>query len=95
MELDNFILNDRVKDITIHGNIKIKNLIVSSGVDLNIIKRLVWLRVLNRINTYGFLDETGFSIRNRICTCSSIKSLRRLKVGQLTIGELMDIREIK
>lgn len=95
MELDNFILNNRVKDITIHGNIKIKNLIVSSGVDLNIIKRLVWLRVLNKISTYGFLDETGFSIRNRIRTCSSIKSLRRLKVGQLTIGELMDIREIK
>lgn len=95
MELDNFILNDRVKDITIHGNIKIKNLIVSSGVDLNIIKRLVWLRVLNKISTYGFLDETGFSIRNRIRTCSSIKSLRRLKVGKLAIDELMDIREIK
>lgn len=95
MELDNFILNDRVKDITIHGNIKIKNLIVSSGVDLNIIKRLVWLRILNKISTYGFLAETGFSIRNRIRTCSSIKSLRRIRVGQLTIGELMDIREIK
>lgn len=92
MELDNFILNDRVKNLTIHGNIKIKNIIVSSGVDLNIVKRLVWLRVLNKISTYGFLDETGFSIRNKIRTCSGIKSLRRLKVGQLTIGELMDIR---
>lgn len=95
MELDNFILNNRVKDLTIHGNIKIKNLIVSSGVDLNLVKRLVWLLVLNKISTYGFLDETGFSIRNRIRTCSSIKSLRRLKVGQLTIDELMDIREIR
>ena len=95
MELDNLILNSKIKDISVHGNIKIKNLIVSSGVDLNIIKRLVWLRVLNKISTYGFLDETGFSIRNRIRTCSSIKSLRRLKVGQLTIGELMNIREIK
>ena len=94
MELDNFILNNRVKDLTIHGNIKIKNLIVSSGVDLNLVKRLVWLRVLNKISTYGFLDETGFSI-DRIRTCSSIKSLRRLKVGKLTIDELMDIREIK
>lgn len=95
MQLDNLILNSKIKDITIHGNIKIKNIIVSSGVDLNIVKRLVWLRVLNKISTYGFLDETGFSIRNKIRTCSSIKSLRRLKVGQLTIGELMDIREIK
>ena len=70
-------------------------MIVSSGVDLNLVKRLVWLLVLNKINTYGFLDETGFSTRNRIRTCSSIKSLRRLKVGKLTIGKLMDIREIK
>lgn len=95
MELDNFILNDRVKNLTIHGNIKIKNIIVSSGVDLNIVKRLVWLRVLNKISTYGFLVETGFSIKNKIRTCSSIKSLRSLKVGQLTIDELVDIREIK
>ena len=95
MQLDNLILNSKIKDITIHGNIKIKNIIVSSGVDLNIVKRLVWLLVLNKISTYGFLDETGFSIRNKIRTCSSIKSLRRLKVGQLTIDELMDIREIK
>lgn len=95
MQLDNLILNSKIKDITIHGNIKIKNLIVSSGVDFNIIKRLVWLRVLNKISTYGFLDETGFSIRNKIRTCSSIESLRRLKVGQLTIDELIDIREVK
>lgn len=95
MELDNLILNNGVKDIIIHGNIKIKNLIVSSGVDFNLVKRLVWLRVLNKISTYGFIDETGFSIRNKIRTCSCIESLRKLKVGQLTIGELMDIREIK
>ena len=95
MELDNLILNDSVKDLTVHGNIKIKNLIVSSVVDLNLVKRLVWLRVLNKISTYGFIYETGFSIRNKIRTCSSIESLRKLKVGQLTIGELMDIREIK
>lgn len=95
MELDNFILNNKIKDIIIHGNIKIKNLIVSSGVDLNLVKRLVWLRVLNKISTYGFIDETGFSISNKIRTCSSIESLRKIKVGQLTIGELMDIREIK
>lgn len=94
MELDNLILNSKIKDIIIHGNIKIKNIIVSSGVDFNIVKRLVWLRVLNKISTYGFLDETGFSIRNRIRTCSSVKSLRKIKVGQLTIGELIDIREI-
>ena len=95
MELDNLILNNKIKDIIIHGNIKIKNLIVSSGVDLNLVKRLVWLRVLNKISTYGFIDETGFSIKNKIRTCSSIESLRKLKVGQLTMSELMDIREIK
>ena len=91
--LDNIVLNSSIKDVSICVGIKIRNITVTNGVNFNVLKKLLWLYVFTN-GTVG-REKDSKSVKHKIYTCNSIESLKKVKLGSSTLGNLVNIIELK
>ena len=91
--LDNIVLNSSIKDVSICVGIKIRNITVTNGVNFNVLKKLLWLYVFTN-GTVG-CEKDSKSVKHKIYTCNSIESLKKVKLGSSTLGNLVNIIELK